>query len=813
MADQTRVNAAMPETNRDELKQLVDSLSAPVARCTRDLRYRWVSRAFASWLGVARDTLEGQPIADAIGDEALAAIRPYIDRVLAGERVEYEARVPYDRLGPRWIHGVYIPTYDEGAAPNGWLAVVRDVTDDHASRAAATAPELASRRLAALVASSDDAIVSKDLNGIVTSWNVAAERMFGYTAEEMIGRSIRTIIPADRQSEEDDVLARIREGIRVDHFETIRQRKNGTLLPISLTVSPIRDNHGRIVGASKIARDISERTLLIERTAFLADAGKALAGSLDYSSTLKTLASLAVPLVADWCAIDVLEDGTLRRLAVAHADPLKMAFDSPYDAEAVLRSGDSLFVPDVTDDMLVEAAGGDGDRLSFLRSLALRSYVSAPLVASGRTFGALTFATAESGRQLSERDVRFVEDVASRAALAVDNARAYDEARRANRLKDEFLATLSHELRTPLNAILGYLRMMQSGLIARDKQSKAIETVTRNATSLTHIIEDVLDVSRIISGKLRLDVQSVDVARVVSDAVESVHPAAAAKGVRVTVIADPRSEPVAGDPERLQQLVWNLVSNAVKFTPRGGQVQVRVERSNSRVNIVVSDTGLGIAPEFLPHIFERFRQADAGTTRKHGGLGLGLAITRHLVELHGGTIEATSDGVGKGSTFHVSLPVMIVHGTGTSATPPAPQDRANPVSSIPNLRGVRILVVDDDGDALALLREILESTGAQVTTVDSAKAALQSVEMARPDVLIADLGMPDMDGFELISQLRRARNTNIRDVPAAALTAYARSEDRAKALRSGFQMHLAKPIDPGELMAAVASLAGRNRAD
>jgi len=673
--------------------------------------------------------------------------------------------------------------------------------------------QIASRRLAAIIESSDDAIVSKNLDGIVTSWNRAAERMFGYTADHMIGRSIRTIIPADRQSEEDDVLARIRQGVRVDHFETLRQRKDGTLIPISLTISPIRDDAGRIVGASKIARDISERQLQNERTAFLAEAGKALAASLDYSSTLKTVASLAVPTIADWCAIDILDDGHIHRLAVAHADPLKSTFDSPYAPDTVIRSGRSVFVTDVIDDALVEAAAGDGDRLAFLRSMGLRSYVCTPLVAGGRTFGALTFATAESGRRLSERDVLFVEDVASRAALAVDNARAYEEARQASRLKDEFLATLSHELRTPLNAILGYIRMMQSGLITRDKQGKAIDTVARNATSLTHIIEDVLDVSRIISGKLRLDVQSVDVAHVVADAVESVQPAATAKGVRITVVADPRSDPVAGDPERLQQLVWNLLSNAVKFTPRDGQVQVRVQRADSRVNIIVSDTGLGIEPEFLPHIFERFRQADAGTTRKHGGLGLGLAITRHLVELHGGTIEAASDGLGKGTSFRVSLPIMIVHGATAPGAALGFDAGAAAASLVPNLRGIRILVVDDDGDALALLREILETTGAEVATADSAKSALLYFETVRPDVLIADLGMPEMDGFELISRLRRARNAAVRDVPAAALTAYARSEDRAKALRTGFQMHLAKPIDPGELMAAVAALAGRNRAN
>ncbi len=803
----------MPHVSRDELEQIVDSLSAAVSRCTRDFRFEWVSRAYARWLGMPRDAIEGQALADIIGEAALATIRPQIDRVLTdAERIEYTGLVPFRGIGPRRIHAEYFPVFADGPAPSGWTAVIRDITPHRDGMDPLSDADFAARRLAAIVESSDDAIVSKDLNGIVTSWNAAAEKMFGYTAEQMIGRSIRTIIPADRQSEEDDVLARIREGIRVDHFETVRQRRDGSCLPISLTVSPIRDGTGKIVGASKIARDISEHKFLTERTAFLAELGKTLGASLDYESTLKTVASISVPLVADWCVIDLVEDGRTRRVAVAHVDPLHVEFEAPFAVDAAIRSGRPVFVSRVTDEMLVEAARDDTRRLESLRATALHSFMCAPLIASGRTLGAMTFATAESGRQFTERDALFMEDVAARAALSVDNARAYEEVRRASRMKDEFLATLSHELRTPLNAILGYVRMMQSGLIAREKQLKAIDTIARNATSLTHIIEDVLDVSRIISGKIRLDLKPVDVARVVQDAVESVQPAATAKHVEVSVHADPGLEPVTGDPERLQQLVWNLVSNAVKFTSRHGRVHVRVDRVAARVNITVTDTGVGIAPDFLPHIFERFRQADAGTTRTYGGLGLGLAITRHLVELHGGTIEATSEGLGRGATFRVSLPVMFAQGTVAPRPRLGFDDRLSPGTIVPNLQGIRILVVDDDSDALTLVREILETTGADVTTVASAKEALQCVEETRPDVLIADLGMPDMDGFELISRLRHARNKAIRDVPAAALTAYARSDDRVKALRTGFQMHLAKPIDPGELMAAAASLARRNRA-
>jgi PAS domain S-box-containing protein len=679
----------------------------------------------------------------------------------------------------------------------------------------------AALRLAAIVESSDDAIISKDLNGIITSWNPAAERIFGYLASDVIGKSIRIIIPEDRQSEEDDVLARIRAGDRVARFETIRRRQDGTLIPVSLTVSPIRTAAGEVIGASKVARDIADRQRSSDQSAFLAKVGAVLASSLDYEVTLRSVANLAVPQIADWCAVDIVKEGSVDRLAVAHVDPAKCELaqlvrdryenpDSPYSVPFVMRTGTPALLHRITDSMIVAAANGDQERIRIVRALGLASYICVPLVAHGRTLGALTFVMAESGRCYTEADFQFAQDLAYRAALAVDNARAYTQMEKANRLKDEFLATLSHELRTPLNAILGYTRMIRAGLVADEKHGKAMEIVERNATSLTQIVEDVLDVSRIISGKIRLNVQPVDLPRVVTEAVDTVLPAAHAKGVRIKTMLDPRAAPVAGDPERLQQVVWNLVSNAVKFTSRGGQIHVRVECVNSHVEIIVSDTGIGIPREFLPHIFERFRQADAGTTREHGGLGLGLAIARNLVEMHGGSIQAASDGPGTGSTFRVNLPVMIVH----ADTPlerrvhPRGLDRES-VVPVPDLSTARILAVDDDGDALLLVREILEHAGAVVTTVDSAEAALGALEAAPPDVLIADLGMPGMDGFELIGRVRRSANPKVRRVPAAALTAYARSDDRAKALRTGFQLHLAKPVDPSELMAAIASLVQR----
>jgi signal transduction histidine kinase/CheY-like chemotaxis protein len=468
-------------------------------------------------------------------------------------------------------------------------------------------------------------------------------------------------------------------------------------------------------------------------------------------------------------------------------------------------------VPVITDEMLVAAAAGDDELLRLVRRLGLVSYVCLPLMVHGSMLGALTFATAESGRQYDDDAIRFLQDVASRAALALDNARSYEQLQAANRMKDEFLATLSHELRTPLNAILGYARMLRAGMVRDDKRDNALDTLERNATSLTQIVEDVLDVSRIASGKIRLNVQSLDLPVVMHDALATVMPGAEAKGVRIQSIVEPDIGPVSGDPDRLQQVIWNLLSNAVKFTPRGGRVQVRLQRVNSHIEISVSDSGIGIREDFLPHLFERFRQADSTTTRAHGGLGLGLAIARQIVELHGGTIHAFSSGEGKGATFRVELPVMIVHSAAVvGAEPrvhPRTQVRVTPMNDHA-LSEVRVLAVDDDADALTLVREILETAGAQVFTAASAPAALAVLEEQSPDVLISDLGMPGMDGFELIQRVRTLTNEK-KDIPAAALTAYARSEDRARALRTGFEMHLAKPIDPSELVAAVASLARR----
>ena len=451
--------------------------------------------------------------------------------------------------------------------------------------------------------------------------------------------------------------------------------------------------------------------------------------------------------------------------------------------------------------------------------LPVHSYLAAPVISrSGEVLGGLFFGHEETA-VFGDREERILEDLAVQAAIALDNAtlfrqaeRAREQAEAANRSKDEFLATVSHELRTPLNAILGWAQLLQSDGVSPERQTRGLETIVRNARLQSQLIDDLLDVSRIISGKMRLDVRPADLVPVIDAALEAVRPAAEAKQIALRRVLDPLAGPVVGDPARLQQVVWNLLANAVKFTQKGGAAEVRLERVNSHVEIIVADNGAGISPGFLPHVFDRFRQLDGSTTRQHGGLGLGLAIVRHLVELHGGTVRVKSPGEGRGSTFVVTLPVSVAHMTpaeGVRIHPRAESGEKDPCATDPelNLQGIRVLVVDDDADARETLREILEHCNGEVLTAGSAEEAIEFLPRWRPDVLLSDVGMPGEDGYTLIRRVRELPPEDGGRTPAAALTAFARGEDRRRALRSGFQMHISKPVEVRELAAVVASLA------
>jgi signal transduction histidine kinase len=397
-----------------------------------------------------------------------------------------------------------------------------------------------------------------------------------------------------------------------------------------------------------------------------------------------------------------------------------------------------------------------------------------------------------------------------REALLLREQIARGEAERASQMKDQFLATLSHELRTPLNAIVGWAEILRSDRTTAEDLAEGLAVIERNARVQARIIDDLLDMSRINSGKLRLDVQWVDLAEVILAALESVHPSADAKGIKIQKVLDPLAGPLRGDPGRLQQVVWNLLTNAIKFTPRGGKVQVSLEKIESHLCITVSDTGSGIEPAFLPHIFDRFRQADASTTRSHGGLGLGLSIVKQLVEMHGGAVRASSDGLDRGATFTVMIPVPVLQGDAARRIETLPpKSRRSSRDESPQLKGVRVLTVDDEPDARLLLRRILEDCGAEVLTAGSADQALEVVMKQPLNVLVSDIGMPGRDGYELLRQIRALPPEQGGVVPAIALTAFARSEDRRRAMTAGFDMHVSKPVDPAELCAMVARLAGK----
>jgi PAS domain S-box-containing protein len=708
------------------------------------------------------------------------------------------------------------PIHDDNGRVIGASKIARDITER-------TAAAVANRRLAAVVESSDDAIITKDLEGTITSWNAAAERMFGYTSEEAIGRSIRMLIPDELQGEEDVVLARIRAGEKIEHYETVRQRRDRSRLSISLTVSPIRTEQGEIVGASKIARDITEPSRLkavaseeAANTLKLSEVGTAIASTLHKEAIVQSVIDIATELThAEFGAffysvVDRQSGDTSMRYTLSGAVRDTSAEFSNPGATALFAATFHADGPVRIDDVRLDPRHG-GNAPYFESApgrLAVRSYLAVPVKGhGGAVIGGLFFGHSGVGMFTPQHE-RLASGVAGWAAVALENARLYADAQAANRMKDEFLAVLSHELRTPLNAIVGYSRLLRGEVLSPEKAKRGLETLERNATMLTRIVEDVLDISRIVAGKIRLDVQHVELPLMIDNAVATIQPAADAKGVQVKTAVDPQVRPILGDPGRLHQVIWNLMSNAVKFTPAHGRVELRLEQSDSQVEIIVSDTGIGIPNEFLPFVFDRFRQAEAVTTRKTGGLGLGLAIVRHIVELHGGSIEASSEGPDRGATFRVQLPIKS-SARGAESSPLTNQkDSTADESRIARsaLRGIRVVAVDDERDALTLMRVILEAAGAHVTTVASPFLALDRIVKAKPDVLVIDLGMPKKDGFELIGEVRKSTDPAVQRLPALALTAFARSEDRTKALRSGFQMHLAKPVDPAELVASVAAL-------
>ncbi|MEW6495655.1 MAG: ATP-binding protein [Cyanobacteriota bacterium] len=704
--------------------------------------------------------------------------------------------------------------------------------------AAREAVEAERRRYQELFELAPNGYLVTDVSGKIEEANRAAAELLNVEPRFLVGKPLSVFIEREVRQNFYSLLNQLSQVNRVQEWEVHLQPRNGTPFDAVLTVTPVRNKEGKLIALRWLLRDITDRKrmeeqrrLLIreqaaremaeaqgQRSAFLAEASRLLACSLDYRTTLANVAQLAIPVLADWCFIDIVENNLTQfgEPIMAASDSQKEALllelrrryplpiDADYGTARVLHTGEPQLVTEISDSFLVSIAQ-DAEHLGLLRQFNAKSYMVVPLTIGERKLGTVAFLCAQPERRYNKSDLAMAVELAQRCAIAIDNARLYQEAQEANRIKDEFLAIVSHELRTPLNSMLGWVNMLRNRKLNEATAARALETIERNAKSQAKLIEDILDISRIIRGKIRLNTHPLHLPFLIDAVIENLRPTAELKAIQIEAIFDPEVGQVMGDAERLQQIIWNLLSNAIKFTPHGGCVEVRLEQVNSSAQIVVRDTGKGISPEFLPHLFERFRQAEAATTRAHSGLGLGLAIVRHLAEMHNGSVYAASEGEGKGATFTVQLPLIDSHQEQSIEKNEAVHN------TFPTLDGLRVLVVDDCVDTLELIGFILEQCKVQVTTATSAGEAFNAIAKLKPDVLISDIGMPEEDGYSLIARVRNLEPGQVTQIPAIALTAFAREEERNRALNAGFQMHISKPVELAQLVTAVANLAGRTQ--
>ncbi|HEY0431509.1 MAG TPA: PAS domain S-box protein [Pyrinomonadaceae bacterium] len=752
---------ALRDSNR-KINNILESITDLYYQLDREWRFTDINRVTLERFGKNREELLGKNIWEVYPMAVETELYPQLRRAL-------EQMLPvHFEVASKIVPGVW---FEAHAYPTrtGLSVYLRDISERRGA-------ELTQNLLAAIVESSQDAIASKDLNGILNSWNRGAERIFGYTAEEAIGQPATILIPDDHIDEEPTILDKLRKGERIEHYETVRRRKDGSLIDISLTVSPIRDERGTIIGGSKIARDISERKRGERQISFqarLLDAVEQAVIATDLNGTVIFWNSFAEKLYG-WPASEALGASVLEVIPTAETREMaseilsQLKEGSSWSGEILVRRRDgSVFPAMVTDSPIVGQ--------------------------NGELVGVVGVSVDISERKQAE---------AERERLHESERAARAEAEKANRLKDEFLATLSHELRNPLNVILGYAEVLLRSEEARSSEfvTRAAEILKRNALAQSRLVRDLLDLSRLQVGKLSLNQEVVSLTTIIDNAVETVRGEAAIKQIEIKVDSAEDVVFVNADPLRLEQVIWNLLNNAVKFTPAGGAVSIRVRAPEGRVVLTVEDNGPGIEPEFLPHVFEMFRQADASSSRPHGGMGIGLALVRQLIELHGGTVSVTSKP-DQGAKFTLELP--------------AARDTQKQLSEasgalVPGaLFQLRILVVDDSSDTVEMLCKLFEMEGAAVVT---ASGALEALEIARDrdfDVILSDISMPRMDGFEFVRRLREIEKQQA--VPVIALTGFGRAEDRDRARAEGFFSHVTKPIDVNSLVETLSKLPTRGQ--
>jgi PAS domain S-box-containing protein len=910
--------------SREQLQIVSDNTPALISYVDRECRYRWCNRAYTSWFGLPAEQVVGRPMREVLGEEAWQTIGPRVAAALAGEPVEYEAEAKYKAGGTRWIHAVYTPHRDDAGAVLGVVVMVSDVTERKRSEEAAA-------RLAAIVESSDDAIISKDLGGVIRSWNRGAERLFGYAAAEAVGQPVVMLIPPDRLDEEAHILERIRRGEQVAPYETVRRRKDGTDVDVSLAVSPIRNPAGEIIGASKIARDITarkraeaerdrlgaslrasderyrafvaqsseaiwrfeveepvnvalppdEQIELFYRHAYLAECNDAMARMYGYASSEEIVGAR----LGDFMPREDAANTAYLRAFIASGYRLTEAESHEFDRDGNTRYFLNNLIGFVEDE-------GEGGRLvrawGTQRDITARRRMEETLRESEERFrhmadhapvmvwvteaaGTCTYLskswyeftgqTPETGLGFGWLDATHPDDRAEAErvffaaterreafrleyrlrrgdggyAWAIDSAaprfgpggeflgfigsviditerkQMEDALREADRRKDEFLAMLAHELRNPLAPVRNAVQVMRALGPAEPRLEWAREVIDRQVSHLTRLVDDLLDVSRITRGKITLEKEPVELAAVVLRAVESVRPLVDARRQKLVVVPPPASARVEGDATRLAQVVSNLLNNAAKYTDPGGEVRLSAGVESGAAGaaeavIRVRDNGIGMRRELLPHVFDLFAQDERTLDRSQGGLGIGLTIVRRLVELHGGRVEASSDGPGRGSEFTVRLPLAAAQGAEFGAET---LERRTPNAE--HRTALRVLVVDDNVDSAESMALLLSIEGYETRMAHDGQAALRAAEEFAPDAILLDIGLPVMDGYEVARRLRE--RPEMPPLLLVALTGYGQERDRQLSREAGFDYHLVKPVEPEKLSSLLAELqAGKGRA-
>jgi PAS domain S-box-containing protein len=808
--------SARPQFGPELYREIFNHSNEPIAIISPDGHYLEQNTAHRDLLGYSDEELLGQTPAIHMGREAFGEIVSE----LAQKGVYRGDLISRTKAGEaRHIEISAFTTRDGTGNPICYVAIKRNVTERK------RAEEALRRSEAELADFFENAAIGLHWvggDGTVLRVNQAELDMLGYSREEFVGRNIADF-HVDKEAMK-DILGRLQAGEVLDYDARLRCT-DGSIKHLRINSSAFRE-HGRFVHSRCFTRDITDRRQTGRRLALQYAVTRILSESTDFiESARKILQVTCLGLEWDAGALWTIDhDAQVLRCVDFYAASTDTVREfEKLTRSVVLKKGEGLpgriWEKGAADSIDNIADDRNFPRAAVARQEGINSAFGFPILLGDEVLGVLDFVS----REIREPDEELLQLAASigaqigqftkrkraedeRAELLARERAARSDAEKANRLKDEFLATLSHELRTPLNAVIGWSRMLKSGRLDKETSAHAVEVIERNAWSQKQIIEDILDVSRVITGKLQLNLGPVDLVAVVDAALDAVRPALEAKAINIETTVDGGLQIVTGDADRLQQVVWNILSNAAKFTPSEGKIEVRLSCDNGHVQIQVSDNGPGIDPTFLPHVFERFRQADGTTTRTHGGLGLGLAIVRHLVELHGGIITAENRKNGHGAIFTLRLRVPsgelrpeILAGALTAFKGLEPET--------PSLKNLRILVVDDERDTLDLLTMDLTQHGASVSGVTSAAEALRALEQSQFDLLISDIAMPKVDGYELIRQVRRRESG--KTLPAVALTAYARVQDRMRAIIAGYNTHVVKPVEADELVTVVASLTGR----